>query len=185
MAFFFSRLWSKTTFWGSFWQTLSRESLKRFQIITLSNNVGTRPQKVQGTNALIGVEDHSGEPQDWRKKVATVFRKEEGERKFNIFSPNYSVGTVLCTVECPGIGMAWLVDAGAKPHPPLIVPSVALCSALPRAHWQDLRPPLLLSLTAYSQPHPPLVKVKQLHWWTGRRAVWELNNGVWLNWETS
>jgi hypothetical protein len=55
---------------------------------------------------LIGVEDHSGEPQDWRKKVATVFRKEEGERKFNIFSPNYSVGTVLCTVECPGIGMA-------------------------------------------------------------------------------
>ena len=75
-------------------------------MITLSNHVGVGPRKVQGTHALIGVEDHSGEPQDWRKKVASVFRKEEGERKSNIFSPNYSVGTVLCTVECPGIGMA-------------------------------------------------------------------------------
>lgn len=38
-----------------------------------------------------------------------------------IFSPNYSVGTVLCTLQCPGSGMAWWVMVGAKLRPPLIV----------------------------------------------------------------
>lgn len=77
--------------------------------------------------ALIGANDHSGEPQHW-KKVATVFRKKKKkrkeERKFNIFSSNYSVGTVLCKVKCPGSGMAWWVNIGAKPHPPHIVLSM-------------------------------------------------------------
>lgn len=43
------------------------------------------------------------------------------ERTSNIFSPNYSVETVLCTLKCPGSGMAWWANAGAKPHPPHIV----------------------------------------------------------------
>lgn len=54
--------------------------------------------------SLIGANDHSGEPQD-RKKWPQYLQKRE-ERKSNIFSPNYSVGTVLCTVECPGSGVA-------------------------------------------------------------------------------
>lgn len=62
----------------------------------------------------------------------------------NIFSPNYSVGTVLCTLQCPGSGMAWWVMAGAKLRPPLIVLSldfpyslVSMCgtSALPLPSW--------------------------------------------------
>lgn len=62
----------------------------------------------------------------------------------NIFSPNYSVGTVLCTLQCPGSGMAWWVMAGAKLRLPLIVLSldfpyslVSMCgtSALPLPSW--------------------------------------------------
>lgn len=70
--------------------------------------------------------------------LATGFRKKERRKESNIFSPNYSVGPVLCAVECPEIGMAWWVKAGAKPHPPLTVLSVDLLSLLPCAHLQDL-----------------------------------------------
>lgn len=42
----------------------------------------------------------------------------------NIFSPNYSVGTALCTLQCPGSRMAWWVTACAKLRPPLIVLSL-------------------------------------------------------------
>lgn len=92
--------------------------------------------------ALIGAHDHSGEPQDWKKKKKQpqYLEKRKEERKSNIFSPNYSVGTVLCTVECPGSGVAWWVNAGAKPHPPHIVLSVDVL----HAHLQDLCPPLTL-----------------------------------------
>lgn len=39
------------------------------------------------------------------KKNPQYLEKKEGE-KCNIFSPNYNVGTVHCTAECPGIGMS-------------------------------------------------------------------------------
>lgn len=87
--------------------------------------------------------DHSGEPQDW-KKWPQYLEKRTEERMSNIFSPNYSVGTVLCTVECPGSGMAWWVKTGAKPRPPHIVLSVDFphslvpiyrTSALPLPSW--------------------------------------------------
>lgn len=74
-------------------------------------------------NTLIGANDHSGEPQN-KKKSHSIYKKGKEERRSNIFSPNYSVGTVLCTVECPGSGMAWRAQAGAKPHPPHIVLTV-------------------------------------------------------------
>lgn len=79
------------------------------------------------------------------KKVATVFRKKmTEERTSNIFSPNYSVGTALCTLECPGSGMAWWVMAGAKPRPPHIVLSVDFPHSLVSVHLWDLCPPLTL-----------------------------------------
>lgn len=51
---------------------------------------------------------------------------------------------MLCTVECPGSGMAWWVNTGAKPHPPHIVLSmdfphslvpIRRTSALPLPSW--------------------------------------------------
>ena len=109
--------------------------------------------------ALIGASDHSGEPQDW-KKMAAVFRKRKEERKSNIFSPNYSVGTVLCTVECPGSGVAWWVNAGAKPHPPHIVLSVDfLHSVVPMSRTSALPLPSSVGadwLTARSVPRVAL-----------------------------
>lgn len=51
---------------------------------------------------------------------------------------------MLCTVECPGSGMAWWVNTCAKPHPPHIVllvdfphSLVPICgtSALPLPSW--------------------------------------------------
>lgn len=55
------------------------------------------------------------------KKSPCYLEKRTKERTSNIFSPNYSVGTLLCTVKSPGSGMAWWVNAGAKPHLPHIV----------------------------------------------------------------
>lgn len=105
--------------------------------------MGTSQREVLHMYALIGANDHSGEPQDW-KKWPQYLEKRKEERKSNIFSTNYSVGTVLCTVECPGSGMAWWGNTGAKPHPPHIVLSVDFphspvpiwrTSALPLPSW--------------------------------------------------
>ena len=53
-------------------------------------------------HALIGVKDCNGYRRiEEKRKGHSIWRKKMEERKRNIFSLNYSVGTVLCTVECP------------------------------------------------------------------------------------
>lgn len=80
----------------------------------------------------------------------------------NIFSPNYSVGTALCTLQCPGSRMAWWVTACAKlrplPHcPPAGLPVLAL------VHVWDHCPGLTLLAWQADSPVSGLVQ-GQFHW---------------------